>query len=83
MFHYGIEHEVAFLDNAGNFADFSRTKFADFNQIVERLPIYKEDYPDLRIGDAGIKEKRWYIEGLLTQKKLSNAYLKESKSEQL
>ncbi len=63
MFHFGIEHEVAFIDNAGNFADFSRVEFADFNQIVEKLPIYKEDYPELRIGDAGIKEKRWYIEG--------------------
>ena len=63
MFHFGIEHEVAFIDNAGNFADFSQVKFVDFNQIVENLPIYKEDYPELRIGDAGIKEKRWYIEG--------------------
>lgn len=63
MFHFGIEHEVAFIDNAGNFADFSRTNFADFNQIVEQLPMYKDDYPQLRIGDAGIKEKRWYIEG--------------------
>ncbi|MEB3219439.1 MAG: glutamate--cysteine ligase [Nostocales cyanobacterium 94392] len=63
MFHFGIEHEVAFLDNAGNFADFSRVKFADFNQIVDKLPVYKDDYPELRIGDAGIKEKRWYIEG--------------------
>ncbi|MEA5595191.1 glutamate--cysteine ligase [Rivularia sp. UHCC 0363] len=63
MFHFGIEHEVAFIDNAGKFADFSRVKFADFNQIVEKLPVYKDDYPELRIGDAGIKEKRWYIEG--------------------
>ncbi|MGF1677237.1 MAG: glutamate--cysteine ligase [Rivularia sp. (in: cyanobacteria)] len=63
MFHFGIEHEVAFLDNAGNFADFSRVNFTDFNQIVDKLPVYKEDYPELRIGDAGIKEKRWYIEG--------------------
>ena len=63
MFHFGIEHEVAFIDNAGNFADFSRITFADFNRIVQKLPIYKEDYSDLRIGDAGIREKRWYIEG--------------------
>lgn len=63
MFHFGIEHEVAFIDNAGNFADFSQVKFADFNQIVEKLPVYKDDYPELRIGDAGIKQKRWYIEG--------------------
>ncbi|MEM6752952.1 MAG: glutamate--cysteine ligase [Cyanobacteria bacterium P01_C01_bin.38] len=63
MFHFGIEHEVAFIDNAGKFADFSSVKFADFNQIVEKLPVYKDDYPELRIGDAGIKQKRWYIEG--------------------
>ncbi|MBW4449665.1 MAG: glutamate--cysteine ligase [Spirirestis rafaelensis WJT71-NPBG6] len=63
MFYFGIEHEVAFLNHEGKFADFSRTKFADFNQIVERLPTYPSDYPQLRVGDAGIKEKRWYIEG--------------------
>ncbi|MEO1377350.1 MAG: glutamate--cysteine ligase, partial [Cyanobacteria bacterium J06635_10] len=63
MFHFGIEHEVAFIDNAGKFADFSSVKFADFNRIIEKLPIYEEDYPSLRIGDAGIRQKRWYIEG--------------------
>jgi gamma-glutamyl:cysteine ligase YbdK (ATP-grasp superfamily) len=63
MFFFGIEHEVAFLNQAGNFADFSRTKFADFQQIVERLPSYPNDYAQLRVGDAGIKQKRWYIEG--------------------
>jgi hypothetical protein len=63
MFFFGIEHEVAFLNNEGKFADFSRTKFADFNQIVEKLPTYASDYPQLRVGDAGIKQKRWYIEG--------------------
>ena len=63
MFYFGIEHEVAFLNHEGKFADFSRTKFADFNQIVEKLPTYPSDYPQLRVGDAGIKEKRWYIEG--------------------
>ncbi|MEA5616793.1 glutamate--cysteine ligase [Cronbergia sp. UHCC 0137] len=63
MFFFGIEHEVAFLNRDGKFADFSCTKFADFNQIVEQLPIYPQDYPQLRVGDAGIKKKRWYIEG--------------------
>jgi gamma-glutamyl:cysteine ligase YbdK (ATP-grasp superfamily) len=63
MFYFGIEHEVAFLNQEGKFADFDHTKFADFNQIVERLPTYPSDYPQLRIGDAGIKKKRWYIEG--------------------
>ncbi|MBW4561018.1 MAG: glutamate--cysteine ligase [Mojavia pulchra JT2-VF2] len=63
MFFFGIEHEVAFLNKEGKFADFSWTKFANFAQIVERLPTYPSDYPQLRVGDAGIKKKRWYIEG--------------------
>ncbi|BAZ32323.1 hypothetical protein NIES4074_48250 [Cylindrospermum sp. NIES-4074] len=63
MFFFGIEHEVAFLNHEGKFADFGCTKFADFNQIVDSLPIYPSDYPQLRVGDAGIKKKRWYIEG--------------------
>ena len=62
-FSFGIEHEVAFLNREGEFADFSRTTFDDFNQIIEELPLYPQDYPQLRIGDAGIKKKRWYIEG--------------------
>ncbi|KAM3104787.1 glutamate--cysteine ligase [Phormidesmis sp. 146-33] len=63
MFQFGIEHEVAFLNKHGKFADFSCTQFADFDQIIRALPIYSEDYAHLRIGDAGIKQKRWYIEG--------------------
>ncbi|MEM7555739.1 MAG: glutamate--cysteine ligase [Cyanobacteria bacterium P01_A01_bin.84] len=63
MFSFGIEHEVAFVDRAGNFVDFSCAKFTDFDQIVEKLPRYSSDYPQLRVGDAQIKDKRWYIEG--------------------
>jgi gamma-glutamyl:cysteine ligase YbdK (ATP-grasp superfamily) len=63
MFYFGIEHEVAFLNQEGKFADFSRTKYVDFHQIIARLPTYPNDYPQLRVGDAGIKQKRWYIEG--------------------
>jgi gamma-glutamyl:cysteine ligase YbdK (ATP-grasp superfamily) len=63
MFNFGIEHEVAFVDLAGNFVDFSRAKFADFNQIIEALPEYADDNLHLHIGDAGIRKKRWYIEG--------------------
>jgi hypothetical protein len=63
MFFFGIEHEVAFLNHEGKLADFSCTKFADFDQIVENLPLYPNDYPQLRVGDAGIKKKRWYVEG--------------------
>ncbi|WGV23593.1 glutamate--cysteine ligase [Halotia branconii] len=63
QFFFGLEHEVAFLNKEGKFADFSCTKFTDFNQIVEKLPIYPDDYLQLRVGDAGIRMKRWYIEG--------------------
>lgn len=63
MFSFGIEHEVAFVDRAGKIVDFSRAKFADFNQIIEALPEYADDYLSLHIGDAGIRKKRWYIEG--------------------
>jgi gamma-glutamyl:cysteine ligase YbdK (ATP-grasp superfamily) len=64
MFRYGIEHEVAFLRPDGQFADFANTSFAEFAQLIARLPLYQEDYPGLYVGDAGIRKKRWYIEGL-------------------
>lgn len=62
-FAYGIEHEVAFLNANGAFADFSNTRFEQFDEIIADLPTYEQDYPQLRIGDVGIKKKRWYIEG--------------------
>ncbi|MBD2579913.1 glutamate-cysteine ligase family protein [Oscillatoria sp. FACHB-1406] len=64
MFSFGIEHEVAFLNARGQFADFTCTQFQEFDRIIEQLPTYTEDYPQLRVGDAGIKKKRWYIEGI-------------------
>jgi gamma-glutamyl:cysteine ligase YbdK (ATP-grasp superfamily) len=60
---FGIEHEVAFLRPDGQFADWTNTAFEEFARIVDDLPLYAQDYPQLRIGDAGIKLKRWYIEG--------------------
>jgi hypothetical protein len=63
MFSFGIEHEVAFVNCDGQFADFSCTKFNDFNQIIKLLPLYPKDHLQLRLGDAKIKEKRWYLEG--------------------
>ncbi|QBD76260.1 glutamate--cysteine ligase [Ktedonosporobacter rubrisoli] len=63
MFKFGIEHEVALLNKAGQFVDFASTPFADLDSLISQLPLYEEDYPQLRIGDAGIKKKRWYIEG--------------------
>jgi hypothetical protein len=62
-FTFGLEHETAFLRSDGRFADFANTTFADFDQIIRELPIFDSDYPQLRVGDAGIKVKRWYIEG--------------------
>ncbi|MEM9089713.1 MAG: glutamate--cysteine ligase [Cyanobacteria bacterium P01_F01_bin.53] len=62
-FKFGIEHEVAFIRPDGKFADFANTTFSEFDAIVSRLPQYEQDYPQLRVGDAGIKLKRWYIEG--------------------
>ena len=62
-FFFGIEHETAFLHADGTFADFSNTPFSAFDAIVADLPRYDSDYPQLRVGDAGIKVKRWYIEG--------------------
>ncbi|MFG6095917.1 glutamate--cysteine ligase [Leptothoe sp. ISB3NOV94-8A] len=63
-YQFGLEHEVAFWDQRTHqFADFSNTSFQRFEQLVEQLPTYESDYPQLRIGDAGIKRKRWYIEG--------------------
>ena len=61
MFYFGIEHEVAFLKE-GIFVDFTNTTFEEMDQIIEVLPVYKNDYPALRIGDLKIKYKRWYIE---------------------
>ncbi len=62
-FRYGIEHECALLRPDGRFADFTNTSFAELAAIVDRLPVDEADYPGLRVGDAGIKVKRWYVEG--------------------
>lgn len=62
-FRYGIEHETAFINQQGKFADYNNTPFDDFDRIISRLPKHESDYPMLRVGDAGIKLKRWYIEG--------------------
>lgn len=63
MFRFGIEHEVAFLTRAGQFVDFLSTSFATLQKVIDELPQYPGDEASLRIGDAGIRVKRWYIEG--------------------
>ncbi len=65
MFTYGIEHEVAFLDQQGHFMDFVSTSFGTLQAIIDELPQYAGDEEHLRIGDAGIRVKRWYIEGFV------------------
>lgn len=65
MFTFGIEHEVAFLNSRNQFADYCYpTSYRDFSEIIAQLPLYPNDYPRLIIGDAGIRVKRWYLEGL-------------------
>jgi hypothetical protein len=63
VFRYGIEHEAALLRPDGTFADFTNTSFAELAAIVDELPENPADLADLRVGDLGIKRKRWYIEG--------------------
>ena len=62
-FRFGIEHEVALLNSRNEFVDWTNTTFEQLENIVAGLPLYPADYPQLRIGDAGIKHKRWYVEG--------------------
>lgn len=62
-FRYGIEHECALLHVEGGFADHTNTSFDELQAVVDALPEDPADYPDLRVGDQGIKRKRWYVEG--------------------
>jgi hypothetical protein len=62
-FRYGIEHECALLRAGGAFADFTNTSYAELAAIVDELPENPADRADLRLGDQGIKRKRWYVEG--------------------
>jgi gamma-glutamyl:cysteine ligase YbdK (ATP-grasp superfamily) len=62
-FRYGIEHESALLRPDGTFADFTNTTFDELQDIVDALPEDPADLADLRVGDVGIKRKRWYVEG--------------------
>jgi hypothetical protein len=62
-FRYGIEYEFALINRQHQFVDFSNTTFEQLNKLIDQLPTYESDYPGLRVGDLGIKAKRWYIEG--------------------
>jgi hypothetical protein len=62
-FRFGIEHEFAVIDREDRFRDFTNTTFEELDRAIEPLPVIEADYPGLRVGDLGIKSKRWYIEG--------------------
>ena len=62
-FRYGIEHECALVHVDGGFADYTNTTFDELQAVVDALPEDPSDYPQLRVGDQGIKRKRWYVEG--------------------
>lgn len=61
-FKFGIEHEFA-VARDGQFCDVTNAAFSDFEHVIDELPFHAGDYPGLRVGDLGIKRKRWYIEG--------------------
>jgi hypothetical protein len=64
MMYFGIEQEIPLLRDEGTlFVDYSNTTHEELQAVVDELPFFKEDYPRLRIGDLGIKRKRWYVEG--------------------
>lgn len=60
---YGIEHEVAMVRDDGTLADFTSLRYEEVDAIVAELPEDPSDQRDLRVGDAGIRRKRWYAEG--------------------
>ena len=62
MFLFGIEHEVAFLNKEGKFADFCNISLSDFQQIISILPDNNDS--SLSKDHFGIKHKKWYIEGM-------------------
>lgn len=58
---FGIEAEYALLRPDGTFADYTNTDLWEVRALLSGLPDYR--HPELRVGDAGIREKNWYIEG--------------------
>lgn len=61
---YGFEQEIPFLRDKGRkMADHTNTTFEELQSIIDEMPYYEKDYPKIRIGNLGIKEKRWYVKG--------------------
>jgi hypothetical protein len=56
-----VEAEYALVRPDGRFADFTNTEYGELRPIIDALPSYC--HPELRVGDAGIRVKNWYIEG--------------------
>lgn len=63
-FYFGIEHEIPLLDLKNRFLDFTNLNINSLTKVVEKFPIYMEDYSFLKISRLGYKTKRLYIEGL-------------------
>ncbi|GIW65537.1 MAG: hypothetical protein KatS3mg094_056 [Candidatus Parcubacteria bacterium] len=64
LFKFGIEHEIALVNKNGKFLDHRSLSLNSLNKIIQKFPVYQNDYQYLRIGDLGIKVKRVYVEGL-------------------
>jgi hypothetical protein len=58
---FGIEAEYALVRPDGRFADFTNTQYSEVCGLIDPLPDYR--HPELRVGDAGIRVKNWYVEG--------------------
>lgn len=58
---FGIEAEYALVRPDGRFADYGNTDYSEVWPLLHRLPDYR--HPELRVGDAGIRVKNWYVEG--------------------
>jgi gamma-glutamyl:cysteine ligase YbdK (ATP-grasp superfamily) len=58
---FGIEAEYALVRPDGRFADHSNTQYAEVKPVIDALPDFR--HAGLRVGDAGIRVKNWYVEG--------------------
>lgn len=58
---FGLEAEYGLVRPDGRFADFTNTDYPEVRCFIDALPHYR--HPDLRVGDAGIRVKNWYVEG--------------------
>jgi hypothetical protein len=58
---FGIEAEYGLLRPDGRFADYTNTDFSEVRPLLEGLPDHR--HLELRVGDAGIRTKNWYVEG--------------------